>query len=88
MINVEKNAKEYERMKEDNSYKIERKMDKIYEKLLDIEDRLEHERLNKKEKDVKHEKSKLEDELFEIQMQNIFSYDKRKDKMNYYNDRY
>jgi hypothetical protein len=74
-------------MEEDNSYKLERKMNKLYEKLLDIESKLEQEYYRKRREQIKYEKTRLEDEELSIK-QMEYDYRKRESQMDYFNDRY
>ena len=84
----EENAEMRECMREDNSYRIERKLGKLYEKLLDIEDNLMVSRMHDREKELKAENEKNDDELMDIRITKTLDYDRRKSRMNYFEERY
>ena len=88
MTNEELEYKKYvEEQEELKKGRIERKLNKIYEKLLDLEDRFDRKDNKERLKQIKIEQEKLKDEEICLETDSFY-YEKRKDKMNYFEDKY
>ena len=67
--------------------RIERKLNKIYEKLLDLEERLDRKDNKERIQQIKEEQERLRDEELSLEADTFYS-NKRIDKMNYFEDKY
>ena len=81
---VEIPMEEVERM---NKSSIERKLEKIYEAILDVQDRLDAQIRHQREEELKIQQSRIEDEKISMKMMD-YDYTKRKSKLDYFNERY
>ena len=75
---------EVERM---NKSSIERKLEKIYEAILDVQDRLDAQIRHQREDELKIQQARIEDEKISMKMMD-YDYTKRKSKLDYFNERY
>lgn len=67
--------------------RIERKLNKIYEKLLDLEERLDRKDNKERKQQIKKEQERLRDEELSLEADTFYS-NKRIDRMNYFEDKY
>lgn len=75
---------EVERM---NKSSIERKLEKIYEAILDVQDRLDAQIRHHREDELKIQQARIEDEKISMKMMD-YDYQKRQSKLDYFNERY
>ena len=87
MLKEELEYKKYvEEQEELRKGRIERKLNKIYEKLLDLEERLDKKDNKERKQQIKNEQERLRYEELELEAQSFYS--NRIDRMNYFEDKY
>lgn len=68
--------------------KLERKLNKIYEKMIDLEEQFRFIRTEKDIKELEYEIKDKQERLFDIKASRYNSYERREQQMNYFNERY
>jgi hypothetical protein len=68
--------------------RLERKLNKIYEKLLDIEEHFRYVETEKHIKEFEYEIKDKQERLFDIKASRYNSYERKEQQMNYFNERY
>lgn len=81
----EEAMEEQERFNELSRY--DRKLEKIYEAILDVQDRIDAQIRYQREEELKMQQARIEDEKISIKMMD-YDYTKRKLKLDYFNERY
>ena len=81
----EEAMEQQERFNELSRY--DRKLEKIYEAILDIQDRLDAQLRHQREEELKMQQARIEDEKISMKMMD-YDYTKRQSKLNYFNERY
>lgn len=76
---------EQERFNELSRY--DRKLEKIYAAILDVQDRLDAQIRHQREDELKMQQTRIEDEKISMKMMD-YDYTKRKSKLDYFNGRY
>ena len=76
---------EQERFNELSRY--DRKLEKIYEAILDVQDRIDAQIRHQGQDELKMQQARIEDEKISIKMMDC-DYSKRKLKLDYFNERY
>lgn len=81
----EEMMEEQERFNELSRY--DRKLEKIYDAILDVQDRLDAQIRHQREDELKMQQARIEDEKISMKMMD-YDYTKRKSKLDYFNERY
>lgn len=81
----EEAMEEQERFNELSRY--DRKLEKIYEAILDVQDRMDAQIRHQREDELKTQQARIEDEKISMKMMD-YDYTKRKSKLDYFNERY
>lgn len=81
----EEAMEEQERFNELSRY--DRKLEKIYESILDVQDRLDAQIRHQREDELKMQQERIEDEKISMKMMD-YDYQKRQSKLDYFNERY
>ena len=81
----EEAMEEQERFNELSRY--DRKLEKIYEAILDVQDRIDAQIRYQRKEELKMQQARIEDEKISIKMMDC-DYSKRKLKLDYFNERY
>ena len=76
---------EQERVNELSRY--DRKLEKMYESILDVQDRMDAQIRHQREEELKMQQARIEDEKISIKTMD-YDYEKRKSKLDYFNERY
>lgn len=81
----EEMMEEQERFNELSRY--DRKLEKIYEAILDVQDRLDAQIRHQREDELKMQQARIEDEKISMKTMD-YDYQKRQSKLDYFNERY
>ena len=81
----EEAMEQQERFNELSRY--DRKLEKIYEAILDVQDRLDAQIRHQREEELKMQQARIEDEKISMKMMD-YDYTKRQSKLDYFNARY
>ena len=76
---------EQERFNELSRY--DRKLEKIYEAILDVHERLDNQLRKQRQDELKMQQERIEDEKISMKMMD-YDYQKRQSKLDYFNERY
>lgn len=68
--------------------RLERKINKLYEKMLDLDEQFRFIRTEKDIKELEYEIKDKQERLFEIKASRYNSYERRQKEMDYFNERY
>lgn len=68
--------------------RIERKLNKIYEKMIDLEEQFRYIRTEKDIKELEYEIKDKQERLFDIRSSRYNSYERKQQAMDYFNERY
>lgn len=68
--------------------RLERKLNKLYEKMLDLEEQFRFIRTEKDIKELEYEIKEKQERLFEIKASRYNSYERKEKAMDYFNERY
>ena len=68
--------------------RIERKLNRIYEKLLDLEEHFRYVETEKHIKELEYEIKDKQERLFDIKASRYNSCERKEQQMNYFNERY
>lgn len=72
----------------DEKGRLERKINKIYEKMLDLEEQFRFIRTDKDIKELEYEIKDKQERLFDIRSSRYNSYERKEKAMDYFNERY
>ena len=67
--------------------RYDRKLEKIYEAILDIQNRLDAQLRHQREEELKMQQARIEDEKISMKMMD-YDYTERRSKLDYFNERY
>lgn len=68
--------------------RLERKLNKIYEKLLDLEEQFRYIETEKSTKELEYEIKDKQERLFDVRNSRYNSYERKQQSMNYFNEKY
>jgi hypothetical protein len=68
--------------------RLERKLNKLYEKMIDLEEQFRFIRTEKDIKELEYEIKDKQERLFDIKANRYNSYERKENAMNYFNERY
>lgn len=68
--------------------KLERKLNKIYEKLLDLEEQFRYIETEKTIKEFEYDIKEKQERLFDVRNSRYNSYERKQQSMNYFNEKY
>lgn len=72
----------------EDKYRLERKLNRIYEKLLDIEEMFNFIQTEKVIKEFEYEIKEKQERVFDIKSSRCNSYERKQSKMDYFNEKY
>ena len=68
--------------------RLERKINKLYEKMIDLDEQFRFIRTEKEIKELEYEIKNKQEKLFEIKASRYNSYERKEKEMDYFNERY